>query len=51
VRGRDELEVVLNKIGKENEERYERLARIDLALKYQEMKVMNDLIPNFNEKL
>ncbi len=56
MRGRDELEVVLNKIGKENEERYERLARIDLALKYQEMKVMNDLIkkwdqPNLNEKL
>ena len=39
VRGRDELEIVLNKIGKENEDRYERLARIDLALKYQEMKV------------
>ena len=44
VRGRDELEIVLNKVGKENEERFERLARIDLALKYQEMKVIEDKI-------
>ena len=39
VRGRDELEIVLNKTGKENEEKFERLARVDLALKYQEMPV------------
>jgi len=39
VRGRDELEICLNKIGKENEEKYKRLARIDLALKCEEMPV------------
>ena len=39
VRGRDELEIVLNKTGKENEEKFERLARLDLAIKYQEMPV------------
>ena len=39
VRGRDELEIVLNKVGKESEEKYERLARLDFALKYQEMPV------------
>jgi len=39
VRGRDELEICLNKVGKENEENYKRLARIDLALKYEEMPV------------
>ena len=39
VRGRDELEICLNKVGKENEEKYKRLARIDLALKYEEMPV------------
>lgn len=39
VRGRDELEIILNKTGKENEEKYERLARIDFALKYQEKPV------------
>ena len=39
VRGRDELEVVLNKTGKENEEKYYLLARLDLAIKYQEMPV------------
>lgn len=41
VRGRDELEIVLNKTGKENEEKYERFARLDLALKYYEMPVNN----------
>lgn len=40
VRGRDELEIVLNKTGKENEEKYERFARLDLALKYSEMPVI-----------
>jgi hypothetical protein len=39
VRGRDELEIVLNKTGKENEEKYERLARLNLALKYEEKPV------------
>jgi hypothetical protein len=39
VRGRDELEIVLNKTGKETEEKYERLARLDLALKFKEKPV------------
>ena len=39
VRGRDELETFLNKTGKENEEKFELLARFDLAIKYQEMPV------------
>lgn len=39
VRGRDELEIVLNKTGKETEEKYERLARLDLAIKYEEKPV------------
>lgn len=46
VRGRDELEIVLNKTGNENEEKFELLARFDLALKYKEMPVIyfaNDL--------
>jgi hypothetical protein len=36
VRGRDELDIVLNKTGKESDEKYERLARLDLAIKYAE---------------
>ena len=36
VRGRDELDIVLNKTGAENEEKYDKLARLDLALKYNE---------------
>ncbi len=40
MRGRDELEIVLNKIGKENEEKYQKLARLDLALKYGEQPVI-----------
>lgn len=39
VRGRDELEIVLNKTGKEKEEKYEQLARLDLALRFQEKPV------------
>jgi hypothetical protein len=39
VRGRDELEIMLNKTGKENEEKYDLLARFDLALKYEEVPV------------
>ena len=33
VRGRDELEILLNKTGKENVEKYDQLARLDLALR------------------
>ncbi len=39
VRGHDELEIVLNKAGKESEEKYKRLARLDLAIKYEEKPV------------
>ena len=39
IRGRDELETVLNKTGREDEEKYVRLARLDLALKYKEKPV------------
>ena len=39
VRGRAELEILLNKTGKETEEKYEPLARLDLAIKYQEKLV------------
>ena len=39
IRGRDELEIILNKTGKENEEKYEKLARLDLALKYKQKPV------------
>ena len=39
VRGRDELDIVLNKTGKEKEEKYEKLARLDLALRFQEKPV------------
>ena len=39
VRGHAELEIVLNKTGKESEEKYSRLARLDLAIKYQEKPV------------
>lgn len=47
VRGRDELEIVLNKTGKETEEKYERLARLDLALKYEE-KPVNNILNKYN---
>jgi hypothetical protein len=40
VRGRDELEIILDKTGKESEEKYERLARIDLAIRFQEKPVI-----------
>ena len=39
VSGRDELETFLNKTGKENEEKFDLLARLDLAIKYREMPV------------
>lgn len=41
VRGRDELEIVLNKIGKEKCEKYELLARLDLAIRFKEKPVIN----------
>ena len=46
IRGRDELEIVLNKTGKEGEEKYERLARLALALKYHE-KPLREIIVVF----
>lgn len=36
VRGHEELEIVLNKTGRPYEEKYENLARFDLAIQYQE---------------
>jgi hypothetical protein len=36
VREHEELEIVLNKTGRPNEEKYENLARFDLAIQYQE---------------
>ncbi|RNA45048.1 hypothetical protein BpHYR1_034789, partial [Brachionus plicatilis] len=36
----DELEIVLNKTGKEKEEKYEQLARLDLALRFQEKPIL-----------
>ena len=39
IRGSEELELVLNKTGGENEEKYSKLARLDLALKYNQKEV------------
>ena len=39
VRGRDELNIVLNKTGREKDEKYEKLARLDLAIRFQEKPV------------
>ena len=39
VRGKDELEKILNKSGKECEEEYQTLARINMALQYEEKNV------------
>jgi preprotein translocase subunit Sss1 len=39
VRTQDELELVLNKTGKPDEEKYNTLARLRLALQYGEKKV------------
>lgn len=36
VRGHEELEIVLNKTGQPDEEKYENLARFDLAIQYEE---------------
>jgi hypothetical protein len=39
IRGRDELDIVLNKTGKEAKEKYQQLARLDLAIRFQEKHV------------
>ena len=39
VRGRDELDIVLNKTGKESKEKYQQLARLDLAVRFQQKHV------------
>jgi hypothetical protein len=39
VREAEELDIILNKTGSEKQEKYERLARLDLALKYEEKGV------------
>ncbi len=44
VRGRDELDIVLNKTGKESKEKYEQLARLELAIRFQQKHVKNFLI-------
>jgi len=35
IRGSDELEIVLNKTGKETDEKYKKLARFDLAIRFK----------------
>jgi len=37
VRGHEELEIILNKTGRPNEEKYENFARFDLAIQYKEI--------------
>ena len=45
VRGHDELELVINKAGRDaDDETYERLARFKMAIKYKEKKVSVCLI-------
>ena len=39
IRGKQELEIVLNKSGKDNEEKYYPLARFDLAIRFGEKRV------------
>ena len=39
MRGRDELDIVLNKTGKESTEKYQQLARLDLAVRFQQKHV------------
>ena len=41
VRTQEELELVLNKTGKAQEEKYRPLARLSLAIQYMEKKVNN----------
>jgi len=49
VRGHEELEIVLNKTGRPNEEKYETLARFDLAIQYKEKSFVSH--SNCQEKL
>jgi hypothetical protein len=49
VRGHEELEIVLNKTGRPNEEKYETLARFDLAIQYKEKAFVSH--SNCQEKL
>ena len=44
VRGHVELDCVLGKTGKESEEKYVLLARLYLAIKYEEKPVSEDLV-------
>jgi hypothetical protein len=44
VRGREELDCVLGKTGKESEEKHVQLARLYLAIKYEEKPVDKNLI-------
>jgi len=49
VRGHEELEIVLNKTGRPDEEKYETLARFDLAIQYKEKVFVSH--SNCQEKL
>jgi len=49
VRGYEELEIVLNKTGRPNEEKYEILSRFDLAIQYKEKPFVSH--PNCQQKL
>ncbi|CAF0714386.1 unnamed protein product [Brachionus calyciflorus] len=49
VRGRDELDILLNKTGREDEEKYGKLARLGMAIKYEEMGFVAH--PNCQQKL
>ena len=47
IRGSDELEIVLNKTGKETDEKYKKLARFDLAIRFKiKPVIMFHLIKN-----
>lgn len=51
VRGHRELDCVLGKTGKETEEKYVLLARLYLAIKYEEKPVSKTLILHFVFKI
>ena len=40
-RGKEELDIILNKCGKETEEKYKLLARLELAINFKEKPVIN----------
>ena len=49
VRGRDELEILLNKTGKESEEKFELLGRLNMAVNYEQLAVsIKPCQSNFN---